>query len=116
MEEDCKLTEGKIVKIECPIAFEEITVKFLDLDELITTRKRHPNGRTKLVPRKKTEYPKYETSCPSLEVPHLADIPPTLKESLIEEEKGWCKKRRDVCEILYGEQIFIERELKHLKA
>ena len=87
----------KTIKTKCPIGFEEIKIKILDPDELILTRKRGPDGKYRQIPRKETKYPKYEVSCPSLETPHLADLSPTLKESLVEEGRWWCKKRQAVC-------------------
>ena len=95
----------KSVKIKCPIGSEEITVEFLDPEELITTRRRTPDGRYMLVPRKETEYPKFEVSCPNFEAPQLADLPLSLKEILTNEGRLWCKKRRDVCE--YNSDTFL---------
>ena len=87
----------RTIKTKCPVGLEEITIEILDLDELILTRKRGPDGKYRQVPRKEAKYPKYEVSCPSLEIPYLADLPPTLRESLVEEGRWWCKKRQAVC-------------------
>lgn len=87
----------KTIKSKCPIGFEELSIEILDLDERILTRKRGPDGKYRHIPRKETKYPKYEVSCPSLETPHLADLPPTLRDNLLEEGKWWCKKREAIC-------------------
>ena len=63
------------IKTKCPLAFKEITIEILDPNELILTKKRGSGGKYRQIPRKETKYSKYEISCPSLETPHLADLP-----------------------------------------
>ena len=88
---------NKIVKTKCPLCLDEITIEILDPDELILTRKRGLDEKYRHIPRKETKYPKYLISCPSLETPHLADLSSTLRESLVEEGRWWCKKKKAVC-------------------
>lgn len=84
-------------RFKCPVGLEEITITFLDPDERILTRRRVPDGRYVLAPRRETGYPKILVSCPSLRTPHLADLPTALKESMIKKGKWWCEKMRVVC-------------------
>ena len=84
---------SKTIKINCPVGFEEVTVIRLDPEERIFTRKMSPDGKYLILPRKETNYPKYDISCPSSSPPHSLDLPPALKEILIKEEK-WCVERK----------------------
>ena len=88
---------SKTIKTKCPVTSESIIIEILEPGSRILTHKRDSEGRCRLIPRKETEYPKYLIHCPSAESPYLVNRPSTLKISLIDEEKWWCKKKQIIC-------------------
>jgi hypothetical protein len=93
---------SKTVKKNCPITgSDEITIKFLDPDELVQTQRKDSDGKYRQVlkPRKEIKTPLTEISCTSLEMPVLAGFTWEEQRKLTEEGKTWCKKRREICSI-----------------
>jgi hypothetical protein len=92
---------SKIIKRICPLTgSDEITIKFFDPDELVTTQRKGSDGKYGRVEKPRKEVRgglRPEVSCPSLDLPVLAGFSLEEQNRLAEEGKSWCKKRQEIC-------------------
>jgi len=92
---------SKMVKKICPITMlDEITITYPDAKELVITQRKGSNGSYNRVlrPRKEVKnatLPRF--SCPSLKHPLSANLPESLKNQLLKNEKSWCSKIGKPC-------------------
>ena len=91
---------SRIVKKMCPVTgVDEITVTHFDPEELVTTQ-RKIDGKYKRVlkPRKQVANAlKPAFSCLQMKHPELANLPKSLADQLLNEEKVWCNRIKKPC-------------------
>lgn len=93
---------NRVIKKICPITgSDEITVIYLDPEELVTTQRKTIEGKYERVlkPRKEVEGGlSPEVDCPSQGHSAL-DLTSPLGTQLWKEGKAWCRKAKKVCPI-----------------
>jgi hypothetical protein len=91
---------NRVVKKICPITkLDEITVTYLDPEELVTTQRKTIEGKYERVSRPRKEVRgglSPEVDCPSQGHPAL-DLPTSLGTELMKAKKAWCRKTQQVC-------------------
>jgi len=91
---------NRVVKRICPVTkSDEITMTYLDPEELVATQRKTIEGKYERVSRPRKEVKgglSPEVNCPSQGHPAL-DLPTSLGTELMKAKKAWCRKTQQIC-------------------
>jgi hypothetical protein len=95
-----RIVMNRVVKKICPVTkSDEITITYLNPEELVTTQRKTIEGKYERVSRPRKEVKgglSPEVNCPSQGHPAL-DLPTSLGTELMKAKKAWCRKTQQVC-------------------